>query len=98
MSSPATWPPRGEGGVEGAGAEEAGQRDEKKTPKNNKYKHIRDILFFVHLLVSSASVSFLPLNLLHSSALFYRVFAFCFSVSSFLFCAFSHSRFCTAVN
>lgn len=29
VPSPATWPPRGEGGVEGAGAEEAGQREKR---------------------------------------------------------------------
>lgn len=58
MSSPATWPPRGEGGVEGAGAEEAGQRVEKQEKLEEKNPaffifFILEMFFFVRLSVPS---------------------------------------------
>lgn len=89
VSSPATWSPRGEGGVEGAGAEEAGQREKKqqKTDKKNSY-------FFSSSRFSSLCVFqfrqrlflFSLPDLLHSTAPFSCVFV---SVTYFpVFCLF----------
>lgn len=90
VSSPATWPPRGEGGVEGAGAEEAGQR-EKNNGRIAFFFFILEIFFFVCLSVPSAAVSLLSPQPFTPRGPFFLRLCVCDTFSCFLsalFCAF----------
>lgn len=57
MPSPATWLPRGEGGVEGDGVEEAGQREKETFPPLSPSSLLSGSLFSPPLLSSSILLS-----------------------------------------